>query len=39
VAEGVEDSGTVEALRELGVDLIQGYHVGRPAAILQEARA
>jgi EAL domain-containing protein (putative c-di-GMP-specific phosphodiesterase class I)/PAS domain-containing protein len=39
VAEGVEDSATVEALGDLGVDLIQGYHVGRPAAILHEVPA
>ena len=31
VAEGVEDGHTMERLRELGCDLIQGYHIGRPA--------
>jgi EAL domain-containing protein (putative c-di-GMP-specific phosphodiesterase class I) len=33
VAEGVEDSATLEVLRELGVDLAQGFHIGRPAPI------
>jgi diguanylate cyclase (GGDEF)-like protein len=31
VAEGVEDQETVEFLREAGVDLLQGYFLGRPA--------
>ena len=30
VAEGVEDAGTLEQLRELGCDVIQGWHTGRP---------
>ena len=30
VAEGVEDAETLEALREVGIDLVQGYHLGRP---------
>jgi PAS domain S-box-containing protein len=30
VAEGVEDRDTFERLEELGVDLVQGYYVGRP---------
>jgi PAS domain S-box-containing protein len=30
VAEGVEDRATFERLDELGVDLVQGYYVGRP---------
>jgi diguanylate cyclase (GGDEF)-like protein/PAS domain S-box-containing protein len=30
VAEFVEDQETEDLLRELGVDLVQGYHVGRP---------
>ncbi|HWK26500.1 MAG TPA: EAL domain-containing protein [Solirubrobacter sp.] len=30
IAEYVEDAGTVELLRELGVDMVQGFHVGRP---------
>jgi len=30
VAEGVEDQPTLEALAELGCDLAQGFHIGRP---------
>lgn len=30
VAEGVEDQATLEHLRELGCDVVQGYHVSRP---------
>jgi predicted signal transduction protein with EAL and GGDEF domain len=30
VAEGIEDAGTLVALRELGCDLAQGYHISRP---------
>jgi PAS domain S-box-containing protein len=30
VAEGVEDERTLDVVREMGVDLAQGYHVGRP---------
>lgn len=30
VAEGIEDIVTLEALRKLGCDLAQGYHIGRP---------
>lgn len=30
VAEGVEDRATFECLGEMGVDLVQGYYVGRP---------
>jgi diguanylate cyclase (GGDEF)-like protein len=30
VAEGVEDEGTLFILRELGCDLVQGWHLGRP---------
>ncbi|MEV4343665.1 bifunctional diguanylate cyclase/phosphodiesterase [Actinoplanes sp. NPDC049596] len=30
VAEGVEDEPTAAALAEAGVDLLQGYHLGRP---------
>lgn len=33
VAEGVEDEATLELLRTLGVDLVQGYHLGRPAPL------
>jgi EAL domain-containing protein (putative c-di-GMP-specific phosphodiesterase class I) len=31
VAEGVETAEQLGALRELGCDLAQGYHLGRPA--------
>jgi diguanylate cyclase (GGDEF)-like protein len=30
VVEGVEDAGALEALREWGCDVAQGYHVARP---------
>ena len=30
VAEGIEDQDTLLALRELGCDIAQGYHVSRP---------
>jgi PAS domain S-box-containing protein len=33
IAEGVEDLATLVRLRELGVDLAQGYHIGRPAPV------
>ena len=33
VAEGVEDAATLEFLRDVGVDLAQGYHLGRPAPL------
>ncbi len=32
VAEGVEDERTAQTLAELGFDLLQGYHFGRPSA-------
>ncbi len=31
IAEFVEDEATLELLVELGVDHVQGYHIGRPA--------
>lgn len=33
VAEGVETPGEAEVLRDLGVPLGQGYHLGRPAVL------
>jgi EAL domain-containing protein (putative c-di-GMP-specific phosphodiesterase class I) len=30
VAEGVEDDKTAQVLRDMGVDVLQGYHFGRP---------
>jgi diguanylate cyclase (GGDEF)-like protein/PAS domain S-box-containing protein len=32
VAEGVEDSATLDMLRQMGCDQIQGYHISRPLA-------
>ena len=39
VAECVEDAATLEVLRELGVDHVQGFHLGRPAIAMVETRA
>lgn len=36
VAEHVEDAATLDALRSLGVDMVQGFHLGRPSAKLAE---
>lgn len=33
IAEGVEDARTLEALRELGVNRAQGFHLGRPQPV------
>jgi EAL domain-containing protein (putative c-di-GMP-specific phosphodiesterase class I) len=33
VAEGVEDARTLERLRELEVDYLQGYYLGRPEIV------
>lgn len=33
IAEGVENAETLELLREYGVDLVQGYYLGRPAPL------
>jgi diguanylate cyclase (GGDEF)-like protein len=33
VAEHVEDESTLQVLKEIGVDLVQGYHLGRPHAV------
>lgn len=35
IAEGVEDAQTLSLLREYGVDLAQGFHLGRPEPIPQ----
>ena len=32
VAEGIEDDETLALVRKLGVDYVQGFHVGRPAS-------
>ena len=33
IAEWVEDTTTLDALRALGVDWAQGFHIARPAPI------
>jgi EAL domain-containing protein (putative c-di-GMP-specific phosphodiesterase class I) len=33
VAEGAEDGETVELLKNLGVDFVQGYHIARPGPV------
>ncbi len=38
VAEGVEQAQTTALLRELGCDLAQGYHLGRPMPIADFSR-
>jgi EAL domain-containing protein (putative c-di-GMP-specific phosphodiesterase class I) len=35
IAEFVEEASTVELLRELGVDMAQGYHLGKPVAVAE----
>jgi len=35
VAEGVEDQETLDRLRALGCDLVQGFYLGRPARLAQ----
>jgi EAL domain-containing protein (putative c-di-GMP-specific phosphodiesterase class I) len=37
IAEGVEDAATLALLGELGVDLAQGFHLGRPGPIDADA--
>jgi diguanylate cyclase (GGDEF)-like protein/PAS domain S-box-containing protein len=34
VAEGVEDAATLTQLRDLGCDVAQGYHLGRPEPLV-----
>ena len=38
VAEHVEDAVTLDILRSLGIDLVQGFHLGRPTDRLQDTR-
>ncbi|HPU50437.1 MAG TPA: EAL domain-containing protein [Burkholderiaceae bacterium] len=38
VAEQVEDGQTLEVLRSLGVDFVQGFHLGRPSVRLADSR-
>lgn len=35
VAEGVEDASTLAYLRDLGCDLVQGYHIAKPLPVGQ----
>lgn len=35
IAEFVEEPSTVELLRELGVDMAQGFHLGKPVAVAE----
>jgi EAL domain-containing protein (putative c-di-GMP-specific phosphodiesterase class I) len=39
VAEGVEDSETMDLLRELGVDCAQGFAIARPAPVADVFRS
>ncbi|MGN6687961.1 MAG: putative bifunctional diguanylate cyclase/phosphodiesterase [Actinomycetales bacterium] len=34
VAEGIEEAGQLAVLRELGIDLAQGWHLGKPQPLL-----
>jgi PAS domain S-box-containing protein len=36
IAEGVEDGQTLQRLREMGVDRVQGYFLGRPAPLADD---
>ena len=38
IAEGVEDEETLELLRDFGVDLAQGFHLGRPQPLVTGAQ-
>ena len=33
IAEHVEDAGTLERLREIGVDYVQGYAISKPGPL------
>ena len=37
VAEGVETQDELAAVEQLGCDLVQGYHIGRPAPWIDRA--
>jgi diguanylate cyclase (GGDEF)-like protein/PAS domain S-box-containing protein len=37
VAEQVEDGGSLEAAKKMGVDFVQGYHLGRPQPLSRAA--
>jgi PAS domain S-box-containing protein len=36
IAEGIEDEQTLSKLRSFGVDLGQGFHIGRPSPVFSE---
>ena len=38
IAEFVQDDATTELLREYGVDMAQGFHLGRPVAMAEGSR-
>ncbi|MDT8283233.1 MAG: EAL domain-containing protein, partial [Gammaproteobacteria bacterium] len=38
IAEHVEDAETLKILKEIGVDYVQGYYLGRPVAIRQDEK-
>ena len=35
IAEYVQDDATADLLREYGVDMAQGFHLGRPVALAE----
>lgn len=35
IAEGVEDAATLTALAEMNVEMVQGFHVGRPRPVVE----
>jgi EAL domain-containing protein (putative c-di-GMP-specific phosphodiesterase class I) len=39
IAEFVEDEATTRLLREYGVDMAQGYHLGRPTDVAETLAA
>ena len=39
IAEGIENAATLEKIASLGVDLGQGYFIGRPAPFAEESEA
>jgi EAL domain-containing protein (putative c-di-GMP-specific phosphodiesterase class I) len=39
IAEQVEDAGSFEAVKRMGVDFVQGYHLGRPQPLARAAAA
>jgi Amt family ammonium transporter len=39
IAEQVEDAGAFEAAKRMGVDFVQGYHLGRPQPLARAIAA